>query len=240
MDALPQLPAQPMLVLGLALVASSLLGALVLLVRRRRRAAPAAVPVVPAEPTVSEVDAEPDAEPDIEPDIEVDAEGEPSSVTLRALRAQVRVLEETLASAAAPQDDRDPDLEVDRYRRQVRCAVQAVAQDADDRTRHVVARVAAAIDRLDAPAGFARPVLPVDRVEQVDPTAPSEDTERRVGLVAVAPLVEPVAPQPEIEPLVVPARDAVPVPEAELVLPVPPPAPAATRRSRRRLRHPAA
>lgn len=195
----------PMYVAGLGLVVVSLTGLLVLLRRRARRAAP-------VEETVVEVVEAPEPAAAEEPHPDV-----------RALRAQVRVLEEALQRAAEATVEQ-PELAA--YRAQVRIAVEAVARrtpaDADPRT--AVARAAAAVARLDADPA-ARVVLP----------APL----RRP--VVVAPVVH--APAPELTELEVEPADepvVVDVAPEEVVLPVPPPAAAEPRRSKRRLRRSAA
>jgi hypothetical protein len=200
----------PLYVTGLGLVVLSLSGLLVLLRRTRRK---------PPAPAVEEpvVEAAPEAPAPEEPHPDV-----------RALRAQVRVLEEALQRAA---DATVEQPELAAYRTQVRAAVEAVARrtpaGADART--AVARVGAAVARLDADPS-ARVVLPAQA--------------RRPAVVAAvaAPVVpEPVLEQAAVEmPAVVDATDAVEPVEEEVVLPVPPPAPAETRRSRRRLRRSAA
>lgn len=140
--------------------------------------------------------------PEPEPVAEVVAEPE-SATEVRTLRAQVRVLEQALERIVDP-----PDLE--SYRTQVRAAVQAVAlgTTAEGDPRAAVARVAAAIARIDAPA-HGRTLLP----------AP----------VTVRPAAVEPAPEPQAA-----AAAPAPVAEAEVVLPVPPPAPAEHGRTRRR------
>ena len=233
MDTLPV----PPLALGLALVTLSLLGALVLWWRGRRPATPVSVDLL---------------------DPELPDEAEPPAV--RALRAQVRALEEALENAGDAEPARvvvtevapvaapvvAPEWDAVRsYRRQVRLAVRAVAigTTADDDARHAVARVAAAIERLDRPDVLARPALP----ETFGRTAPAPV----VASVPItrAPVVPAVVAAPEPEPElddeldVVAHIQSVRAPaadddaEAEVVLPVPPPAPAEPRRGRRRLRH---
>lgn len=137
------------------------------------------------------------------------------STTVRALRAQIRVLEEALEVAPdvpAPRGDEAA------YRRRVRIAVQAVtarAHEHDD-PRHMAARVAAAIERLDV-EGFVRPVLPGMATTRA---------------IAAPPRRSAIAPAP--------AASEVPVldvePGDEVVLPVPPPAREEPRRSKRRQR----
>jgi hypothetical protein len=215
--------------------------------RRRRPATPAAVDLL--DPELPEL-------PDhVEP------------ATVRALRAQVRTLEEALENAGdgqpVPVVTREPvpvvTAEADilaSYRRQVRLAVLAVSLGAspDDDPQHAVARVAAAIDRLDRPGTLARPALP----ETFGRVASAPEV-RAVQVVRVpaAPVV--VTPEPDLEDeldvmahmtsLSAPAppwsdtdtdTEAEAGAGAEVVLPVPPPAPAEPRRGRRRQRHSAA
>jgi hypothetical protein len=211
----------PMPALGLGLVALSLVVLLVVLrvvLRRKRRAAvepaPAVVDLSPY--TVAE---EPEAH-------EATADVDARLVDVRALRAQVRVLEEALQRAA---DATVEQPELASYRAQVRVAVQAVARRTpiDTDPRLAVSRVAAAVARLDA-----------DPTERVTLPAPL----RRP--VVVAPVVpEPTVPAPleqEPEDEVEDEVDEPVVVDVEVVVPVPPPAPAEPRRGRRRSRRSAA
>jgi hypothetical protein len=237
------LPA-PALALGLALVALALLGALVLWRRGRRR---------PATPVSVDL-LDPELPEEVEPH------------TVRALRAQVRALEEALENVVDPEPvpapvpvvatepvlvaTPDPDA-LASYRRQVRLALRAVAvrTSAGDDPQHAVARVAAAIERLDRPGVLARPALPETLGLSVAPPAAASAP---IAWAAVAAVVAP-APQPEVddEPDVMAHLMSVRAPsalrsdtetddQAEVVLPVPPPAPAEPRRGRRRQRHSAA
>jgi hypothetical protein len=235
----------PMLVVGLCLILLSL-AALVVLGRRRRRAA-VSVECEVAEPTV---------EDDVmevlqveESSYEVTAIAEmvqllelneatvgTESAIVRALRAQIRALEQALE--IAPETGLAPAVTTtvdSSYRNQVLLAVRAVAArttDADD-PRHAAARVVAAVERLDAD-GFTRPVLPglASRTVAAPPPLPPETA-----------VVTPPPAAPELPA----ATEAAPVAilddsmdEAEVVLPVPPPAPEEPKRTRRRLRRSAA
>ncbi|WP_243059264.1 hypothetical protein [Nocardioides sp. SR21] len=146
-----------------------------------------------------------------------------SSTTVRALRAQVRVLEQALEVA--------PDVPVlagdeAAYRRRVLLAVRAVAARADDHDdpRHAAARVVAAVERLDVD-GFARPVLPGIATHIIAPP-PQLPAGVRTAAIASAPAPEP-APEPVVDL----------EPGDEVVLPVPPPAREESRRGKRRQRH---
>src|SRR3954468_4434024 len=131
----------PLYLTGLGLVLLSMVGLLVV-VRRKGRSLPAA---------------------DVEEQAEVEAVVEPVPTEphpdVRALRAQVRVLEEALERAAESTLEQ-PDLA--SYRAQVRIAVESVARraSADADPLLVAARVSAAVARLDA-APAARVTLPV-------------------------------------------------------------------------------
>jgi hypothetical protein len=198
----------PLYVAGLGLVLLSLIGLLVVLRRARRAPEPVADP--PAELVETP-----------EPAVGTDDEVDPG---VRALRAQVRVLEEALQRAA---DATVEQPELAAYRAQVRVAVEAVARrtPADADPRAAVARVGAAVARLDAdPTGRVVLPAPPRRPAVVLPVVTEPVPERE-------PVEEPVA-------LDVPA--AVEPVQEEVVLPVPPPAPAEPRRSRRRLRRSAA
>jgi hypothetical protein len=175
---------------------------------KRRRPGPA---TDPAEDSVVEEVLEPEADTADE----VEEPGE-SVVEVRALRAQVRVLEEALQRVIDP-----PSLE--EYRTLVRVAVRAVALGtaADADPRATVARVAAAIQRIDRPAA-GRVALP--------PAPPATAT--------VAPPI--VAEEPEAVAEPDSTDEPVEPTDAEVVLPVPPPAPAVSRRARRRRTHSAA
>jgi hypothetical protein len=203
----------PMYVAGLGLVVLSLVGLLALLRSRRRAPEPVSVAdrldELAPEPELPAVDLHTDAPTDdVHPDV-------------RALRAQVRVLEEALQRAA---DAMVEQPELGAYRAQVRVAIESVARrTAGTDPRQVAARVAAAVARLEADPA-ARVTLPA--------------TPRRP--VAVAP-VAPARPVEPVPPLVRAAVAPVPpVADDEVVLPVPPPAPAEPRRARRRLRGSAA
>jgi hypothetical protein len=223
----------PPLALGLALVTLSLLGALVLWLRGRRPAAPVSVDLL---------------------DPELLDEAEPPAV--RALRAQVRALEEALENAGDNEPVRvvapevapvvapvvAPEWDAVRsYRRQVRLAVRAVAigTSPDDDPQHAVARVAAAIERLDRPGLLARPALPEIFGRSVTPPAAASVPITRAPVVPAV----VVAPEPELDDEldVVAHIQSVRAPDdGEVVLPVPPPASAEPRRGRRRQRHSAA
>ena len=204
----------PMLALGLGLVALSLV--VLLVVRRRKRAAaePATEAVDLSLYTVVEEHAADEATPD---------DDEPLA-DVRALRAQVRVLEEALQRSAEATVEQP---ELASYRTQVRVAVEAIARrtPVDTDPRLVVSRVAAAVARLDA-----------DPTERVTLPVPL----RRP--VVVAPVVPEPLPRLEQEPEVEDeVEDDEPVVVAEeVVLPVPPPAPAEPRRSKRRSKRSAA
>lgn len=178
--------------------------------RRRRPEAPEAVEVV-------ESDSEPETTVDAVDDVDADR-----SPTVRALRAQVRALEEALEVAP---DVPVPTADEAAYRNRVLLAVRAVASRADDHDdpRHVAARVMAAVERLEV-AGFSRPVLPgiASRTIAAPPPLPAAPTVADVG--------------PDVEPDVEPADE----PGEEIVLPVPPPAVEDPRRGRRRPRGTAA
>ena len=145
------------------------------------------------------------AVPVTEPEPESESAGE-----VRTLRAQVRVLEQALERIADP-----PSLE--EYRTQVRSAVQAVglgtASDGDPRA--AVARVSAALARIDAPT-TGRVLLP------------PPVTVARPAVAELEPATGSAVPEAEE------SADAGTGTEDEIVLPVPPPAPADHRRSRRR------
>jgi len=219
----------PMLAAGLGLILLALLGALVL--RRRAARATEAVPVddTAADDLVATTEPAADEAPETDGPVEVVSD-------LRALRAHVRVLEEALERAAESTVEQ-PDLA--SYRAQVRLAVEAVARrtSVDVDPRLAVARVAAAIERLDlapsarTPLPAARPVPAPVAAPVAAPFAVASDPEPEVQAeVHVEP--EPVALEPDAEP---DAEPEVTAPAAdEVVLPVPPPAPAEPRRTRRR------
>jgi hypothetical protein len=203
----------PMFVAGLTLTALALVAALVLMRRRRRVPAPAVV-----EAKVAEVE-------------EITEVADDDSITVRALRAQVRALEQALE--VAPESSLPavvlPSGDEAGYRRRVLLAVRAVASRTgdSDEPRHAAARVVAAVERLDVD-GFTRPVLPgiASRTIAVPPPLPP------VLPAPAAPL--PAAPVPTARPEI--GR----VDDTEVVVPVPPPAVEEPRRSRRRLRRHAA
>lgn len=113
---------------------------------------------------------EPDAgsEEDVEvpePLHAVDAWGDPEpagpeSVNVRYLRAQVRTLQEALESVQDVPDHGGVDMA--RFRRQVTAALRGLGERTreDESPERTLARVVAAIERLDAPDEVARPVLP--------------------------------------------------------------------------------
>lgn len=245
----------PTLAGGGALVALLVVLLVARRVRARRRVATSEAPVAEAAPGVP-----------TEEDLEAVAPGaDDETVAVRALRAQVRTLEQALEEVQqveAPVDvpvdapvDAPVELAVEiepapvvasagpegsAYRRQVRLAVRAVEQrtSAGADPRETAARVRAAIDRLDAEPGFARPVLPV----LLGVTAPAVSAP-----VAPAPVAgpRPAVPDPEVTgPEVTGPEMTGPEasgpeasgPEDEIVLPVPPPAPAEPHRGRRRPR----
>ncbi len=121
---------------------------------------------------------DPDQDPEQEDADQEDADGLPTSVEVRALRAQVRILEQALdrversdrsspeivspAPAPAPAPVAGSADAPARYRRQVDATLRGLAartpdDEAPDRT---LSRVMAALKRLDAADELARPVLP--------------------------------------------------------------------------------
>lgn len=95
----------------------------------------------------------------------VDAWGDPEpsgpeSVNVRYLRAQVRTLQEALESVQDVPDHGGVDMA--RFRRQVTAALRGLGERTreDESPERTLARVVAAIERLDAPDEVARPVLP--------------------------------------------------------------------------------
>ncbi|WP_155992397.1 hypothetical protein [Nocardioides sp. URHA0032] len=203
----------PLYLTGLGLVLLSMVGLLVV-VRRRGRSLPAA---------------------DVEEQAEVQAVVEPLLAEphpdVRALRAQVRVLEEALERAAESTLEQ-PDLA--SYRAQVRIAVESVARrtSADADPLLVAARVSAAVARLDA-APAARVTLPVPLRRPVATAPVVTVTPPALEITQSAPVDDSdiVDREPVAEPVVV---------EEEVVLPVPPPATDVPRRSKRRSRRSAA
>lgn len=154
--------------------------------------------------------AEEPAELELHEDVEEPTE---DSTTVRALRAQIRALEQALE--ATPEALLAPDDAA--YRRRVLLAMRAVAARVDDHDdpRHAAARVVAAVERLDA-AGFHRPQLPGIASRAVAPPPQLSTPTSQPPALGAAPEVEP---------------------GEEVVLPVPPPAAEEPRRGRRRPRH---
>lgn len=195
------------------------------LVKRRRRPEP--VPEQVAEEVAEQsVEQEPVAEPTAAPMEQLD------TPEVRALRAQVKVLEQALERAVEPPD-------FDSYRTEVVAAVRAVAlgtpESGDPRT--AVARVIAALERIEAPVG--RTVLP----PPVGVSAPTATPTTMPAPAPAAPIQPEVAAEPETEAeaqleaqLEQPVEQPVAPAEPEVVLPVPPPAPAPSRPRRRRRR----
>lgn len=225
---MPPSPLLPVLVV----VATLLMLALAVRARRRRTTSAVADAHEPA------VVAVPHAGPD-----------EERSPTVRALRAQVRVLEEALTLCAGAMGAGDggrtgqPLLvvaesapgDVAAYRRQVASSLRAVAAAtaADADAPQAVARVAAAVARLDAGEAFARPVLPcVDdedliRTRAPEAPLPSGSDDRPVLVPAASAAARSLEPAPVVHP--------------DVVVPVPPPtAGDEPRRPRRRSRRTAA
>ena len=96
------------------------------------------------------------------------------SATIRALRAQVRSLEQALESATEEHlvSSSITAAVAQSYRHQVLLAARAVADrvDGDSDPRHAAARVVAAVERLGTD-GFRRPLLPVTApVQQSGPS----------------------------------------------------------------------
>ena len=91
-----------------------------------------------------------------------------SQAELRALRAQVRTLEEAVAQlaerqtglAVVPAPAAEP---TDAYLRQISLVVRGLAEHTDEaeNPHRTLARVAAAVERLGVPNGMDRPVLPL-------------------------------------------------------------------------------
>ena len=107
---------------------------------------------------------------------------------LRSLRAQVRTLEETLETrlvdAPAGLAVVEPPAEHDAaYLRQVSLVVRGLAEHTDEQENphRTLARVAAAVERLGAPNGMDRPVLPLPSDPPPHPRAggPWKPTHRR-------------------------------------------------------------
>lgn len=238
----------PLLAIGLTLSVLSV-AALVVLRRRRRAAAPAEavecdVPELAADDELMDLleleEYEVAAMAEMVELLELNAMAEETdSATVRALRAQVRTLEQALE--AAPEISAVPAVVTSAveqsYRNQVLLAARAVAARTGDDTdpRHAAARVVAAVERLEV-AGFTRPVLPgiESRAVAVPPPLPPAQA------AAVAPT--PAAPVlPAAPDLTVEVVDELPEePQDEVVVPVPPPAAEEPKRGRRRLRGSAA
>lgn len=195
---------------------------------------------------------------------------EVESATVRALRAQIRTLEEALETA-----DAEP-VPVVTYRDLVAVAVRAVAQrtTGEDDQQYVAARTAAAIARLDQPDTLTRTLLPTvpGRTGAAPSVAPPQILVARpepslsepvLRTLSELEFVEPELVEPELvelgiaepepaqpEPAETDVEDdeleiggqapATDPPETEVVLPVPPPAVVEPTRGRRRLRHRAA
>lgn len=113
----------------------------------------------------------------------------PESLALRTLRAQVRTLEQALEqeqrhfAPASPSSDQ-PALAA--FRRDVLLTVKALGARtaSDEGGRHTLARLTAAIERLDAGDTFARPVLAPAATVLAMPARP------RPRIIAAAPLPE--------------------------------------------------
>lgn len=239
----------PMLVVGVALAVLSI-AALVVLRRRRHHVDPVAV-----EPEALQLGAEDELMEmlDLEDTemaamsamvelLQLNAQNDATeSATVRALRAQVRTLEQALE--VAPEQSSPVPAAItaaveQSYKHQVLLAVRAVASRTgdDDDPRHAAARVVAAVERLDED-GFARPVLPgvATRTVAVPPPLPPAQT--AAVAPTPAPPVLPAASEPEPVAIV---DEVEPVLDEEVVVPVPPPAAEEPKRSRRRIRRSAA
>jgi hypothetical protein len=279
----------PMLIAGLSLIAGSLLGLLALLVRRRRAAegtrpgdgfeppaeafagdegdegAEEGVAVLSLADLLPALDDAAPAAEDLHPAGLERVAHDPADV--RALRAQVRCLEEALSRAAATATEAAAAEVLASYRTQVRALVRsvAIANGPGVDPHGVLDRVLAGLDRLDQPGGLTRPTLPGRRTAGPTVLAASVTTAAPVAVGRPAALTMPVTEQvtgpltePVTGPVAEPARpvtvlddeveavasDAAPQhPEPvdeERVVPVPPPATPEPRRHRRRLRHSAA
>lgn len=209
--------------------------------RRRRRAAVAGVSDPVAAPVEEQVE-----EPHLDDVMAVAVAEEletrlpdPEPVEIRALRLQVCSLEEALVRMPAQPDD-DADA---TYRRQVRLTVRALAATTptDESPHRTLARVSAAIDRLEAPAGLVRPVL-TPTTHRVPAPVRAAAVPRFVPVTPATQATQaPVTQAPGAAPVPTPAVERRSTPVApEVVLPVPPPAPCPPKRSRRRLRRQAA
>jgi hypothetical protein len=118
------------------------------------------------ESDAAESDEESDEDVEVlEPLHAVDAWGDPvppgpEPVNVRYLRAQVRTLQEALESVQDVPDHGGVDMA--RFRRQVSAALRGLGERTreDESPERTLARVVAAIERLDAPDEVARPVLP--------------------------------------------------------------------------------
>jgi hypothetical protein len=245
-DALP--------VATLAIGTTLLLLALALLLaarRRGRRTVPETTDTADiADAPDTFLDADPETAPDADPEAPdppdaPEAAPSPDETTdVRALRAQVRVLEQALEAASEPAPPLTVPAVDASYRDRVRLAVRAVVLGAapGGEAQQTAARILAAVERLDAPDVFARPVLP-EPVQRVAPPPVLEHRPSRTrpdARPAERPVPGPEAGDDREEGA--PVQGSAPSdPQApEVVLPVPPPAPPAPRRGRRRLRHSAA
>lgn len=119
----------------------------------------------------------------------------PESFALRTLRAQVRTLEQALeqeqryfSPVAVPVSDQSA---VAAFRRDVLLTVKALGSRtaSDEGGRHTLARLTAAIERLDAGDAFARPVLAPAATVLAMPARPKART------IAAAPQPEEVTPE---------------------------------------------
>ena len=190
------------------------------------------------------------------------------SVLVRSLRAQVRTLEQALEQLPT---DRIPALEPPQvpaeeepaaaYRHQVALTLRALAGRTDhvESPQRTLARVAAAIERLDGSDQLVRPAIPAPVYRVHAPAELVESTSSVRTLAAPQPTMAFQAPVPyaveqavedafagsfddeeEVAGFANPEAVLFAADEPELVLPVPPPAAAEPKRNRRWLRRHAA
>lgn len=249
---------------GVALIVMLAVRALVRAVARRR-VRPVEEPMVEPLDALSEQEQPVETDEPVDEDVDLDDE---HSVLVRSLRAQVRTLEQALEQLPT---DRIPALEPPQvpaeeepaaaYRHQVALTLRALAGRTDhvESPQRTLARVAAAIERLDGPDHLVRPAIPAPVYRVHAPAELVESTSSVRTLSPPQPTMAFQAPVPyaveqavedafagafedeeEVAGIGNPEAVLFAPDEPELVLPVPPPAAAEPKRNRRWLRRHAA
>ncbi len=141
----------------------------------------------------------------------------PEPVNVRYLRAQVRTLQEALVQVQDAEDTPGERTAEATFRRQVTAALRGLGERTreDESPERTLARVVAAIERLDAPDVVARPALPTVKFDLSGAQMSLAGAQNSAGPAQLAPAPAPAAAPaqvyvPELTPEMAPATAPAP------------------------------